>query len=78
MPPVFARDHRHHPVARRGPQRRSSVKQVRTVLGHSSAAITLKVSSHLWPGDQDRRRLVMDNALGPLADCLRTERVSEG
>jgi hypothetical protein len=48
------------------------------VLGHSSAAITLKVSSHLWPGDQDRRRLVMDNALGPLADCLRTERVSEG
>ncbi|MCW2600576.1 MAG: phage integrase family protein [Frankiales bacterium] len=56
----------------------ASVKQVQTVLGHSSAAITLRVYSHLWPGDEDRTRKVMDAALGPLADSVRTERASEG
>ncbi len=41
----------------------ASVKQVQTVLGHSSAAITLRVYSHMWPGDEDRTRNVMDAAL---------------
>jgi integrase len=48
------------------------VKQVQTVLGHSSAAITLKVYAHLWPGDEDRIRVVMDAALSALADQVRT------
>jgi integrase len=53
----------------------ASVKQVQTVLGHSSAAITLRVYAHLWPGDDDRTRSVMDNALARLADQVRTEEV---
>lgn len=44
----------------------ASVKQVQTVLGHSSAVITLRVYSHLWPGDEDRTRSVMDGVLGVL------------
>ena len=36
----------------------ASVKQVQTVLGHSSAAITLKVYAHLWPGGEERTRKV--------------------
>ena len=55
----------------------ASVKQVQAVLGHSSAVITLRVYSHLWPGDDDRTRSVMDAALGPLADSVRTERASQ-
>ena len=51
----------------------ASVKQVQTVLGHSSAVITLQTYSHLCPGDDDRTRDVMDAALSPLADSLRTE-----
>ena len=51
----------------------ASVKQVQTVLGHSSAAITLRVYSHMWPGDEDRTRAVMDAALGVPADSVRTE-----
>lgn len=54
----------------------ASVKQVQTVLGHSSAVITLRTYAHLWPGDDDRTRNVMDAALGPLADSLRTEAAS--
>jgi integrase len=50
----------------------ASVKQVQTVLGHADASITLKTYAHLWPGDDDRTRQVMDAALGPLADSLRT------
>jgi integrase len=46
----------------------ASVKQVQVVLGHSSAVITLRTYSHLWPGDDDRTRSVMDAAL----DILRT------
>ena len=55
----------------------ASVKQVQTVLGHSSAAITLRVYSHLWPGDEDRTRSVMDAVLSPVADYLRTDAASE-
>jgi integrase len=53
----------------------ASVKQVQTVLGHSSAAITLRVYAHLWPGDDDRTRSVMDSALAVLEDQVRTEKV---
>jgi integrase len=53
----------------------ASVKQVQAVLGHSSAAITLRVYAHLWPGDDDRTRSVMDSALASLADRVRTEEV---
>lgn len=53
----------------------ASVKQVQTVLGHSSAAITLRVYAHLWPGDDERARSVMDDALRPLADSVRTREV---
>ena len=52
------------------------MKQVQTVLGHSSAVITLRTYAHLWPGDEDRTRDVMDAALSPLADSLRTEAAS--
>lgn len=41
----------------------ASVKQVQALLGHSSAVITLRVYSHLWPGDEDRTRSVMDAVL---------------
>ncbi len=54
----------------------ASVKQVQTVLGHSSAAITLRVYSHMWPGDDERIRSVMDGALVALADEVRTQEVS--
>jgi integrase len=53
----------------------ASVKQVQTVLGHSSGAITLRVYAHLWPGDDDRTRSVMDDALARLADQVRTKEV---
>jgi integrase len=58
----------------------ASVKQVQTFLGHASAVITLRTYAHLWPGDEDRTRNVLDAALGPLgagADSLRTEAASE-
>lgn len=57
----------------------ASVKQVQTFLGHASAVITLRTYSHLFPGDEDRTRNVLDAALGPLvspADSVRTEAAS--
>jgi integrase len=48
----------------------ASVKQVQMILGHASAAVTLGVYAHLWPGDDDRARAILDAAL---ADCVRTE-----
>ncbi|HEY0870543.1 MAG TPA: site-specific integrase [Acidothermaceae bacterium] len=48
----------------------ATVKQVQTVLGHASAMITLRTYAHLWPGDDDRTRAVMDSTL----DVLRTAR----
>lgn len=53
----------------------ASVKQVQERLGHSSPMITLQTYAHLWPGDDDRTRDVMDAALAslaPAADSLRT------
>lgn len=54
----------------------ASVKQVQAFLGHSSAVITLRTYAHLFPGDEDRTRNVIDAALSPLADSLRTEAAS--
>jgi len=48
------------------------VKQVQERLGHSSPMVTLETYAHLWPGEDDRTRDVMDAALTPLADSLRT------
>jgi integrase len=48
----------------------ASVKQVQERLGHSSPVITLEIYSHLWPGDDDRTRDVIDAALAPLAANL--------
>lgn len=53
----------------------ASVKQVQAFLGHASAVITLRTYSHLWPGDEDRTRNVLDAALasfGIAADSSRT------
>ena len=44
----------------------ASVKQVQTFLGHATASTTLDTYSHLWPGDEDRTRNVLDLALGGL------------
>lgn len=49
------------------------VKQVQAVLGHSSAMVTLKVYSHLWPGDEDRTRAIVDATFGVLRTKLRTK-----
>jgi integrase len=56
----------------------ASVKVVQTRLGHASAVITLNTYGHLWPGDDDLTRDVMDAAFGILADSLRTSAASEG
>lgn len=67
----------------------ASVKQVQAFLGHASAVITLRTYAHLFPGDEDRTRVVLDAALSPLAkgvhavetlgvaDSLRTEGASD-
>ena len=50
-----------------------SVKAVSSALGHSAAATALNLYSHLWPGDEDRIRQAVDEALGnPSEDWLRT------
>jgi integrase len=41
----------------------ASVKQVQVVMGHSSPVITLRIYAHLWPGDDDRTRDVIDATL---------------
>ena len=56
----------------------ASVKQVQERLGHATAVITLETYAHLWPGDDDRTREVIDAALSPLADSVRTEVASDG
>ncbi len=49
-----------------------SVKTVQRRLGHSSAAMTLDVYSHLWPDSEDRSRSAIDAVLGVPADSVRT------
>jgi len=56
----------------------ASVKVVQSRLGHASAVITLNTYGHLWPGDDDLTRDVMDAAFGILADSLRTSPANEG
>lgn len=41
-----------------------SVKVVSERLGHSNAAMTLNVYSHLWPADEDQTRTAIDAAFG--------------
>jgi integrase len=42
-----------------------SVKVVSDRLGHSNAAMTLNVYSHLWPDDEDRTRAAIDDVFRP-------------
>ena len=51
----------------------ASVKQVEMVLGYASAVVTLRTYAHLWPGDDDRTRAIMDAVLSPHNDSARTE-----
>jgi site-specific recombinase XerD len=44
----------------------ASVKLVQTMLGHGSAVVTLSTYSHMWPGDDERTRTVLDANLGVL------------
>jgi integrase len=39
-----------------------SMRAVQHALGHASAATTLNLYSHLWPGDEDRIRQAVDGA----------------
>jgi hypothetical protein len=39
---------------------------VQNLLGHASAITTLQTYAHLWPGDDDRARAIMEGALGGL------------
>ena len=52
----------------------ASVKQVQAFLGHASAVITLRTYAHLWPGDEDRTRSVLDAALSPLVGASDSRR----
>jgi hypothetical protein len=50
-----------------------SVKAVQHALGHATAATTLNLYAHLWPGDEDRIRQAVHHALARAAeDQLRT------
>ena len=53
----------------------ASVKQVQTVLGHASAVVTLRTYAHLWPGDDDRTRSIIDAIFSVSADQVRTKGV---
>ncbi len=44
----------------------ASVKLVQSVLGHSSAVITLSTYAHMWPGDDEITRAVIDANLNVL------------
>lgn len=55
----------------------ASVKQVQHRLGHATAVITLNTYAHLWPGDDDRTRDVIDAALSQFADSLRAAEASD-
>ncbi len=56
----------------------ASVKQVQMVLGHASAVVTLRTYAHLWPGDDDRTRSIIDAVLSPPKDSVRTETATDG
>ena len=48
------------------------------VLGHASAVVTLRTYAHLWPGDDDRTRSIIDVVLSPPKDSGRTETTIDG
>jgi integrase len=51
-----------------------SVKAVQKALGHASSATTLNLYVHLWPGDEDRIRHAVDQAVALASeDRLRTD-----
>ena len=56
----------------------ASVKQVQTFLGHASAVITLRTYAHMWPGDEDRTRNVLDAALSVLEHNPKIIRTVDG
>ena len=53
-----------------GPPKSQATVQAR--LGHASASETLDTYSHLWPDNDDRTRVAVDQVLGNFADYLRT------
>lgn len=55
-----------------------SVKVVSERLGHSNAAMTLNVYSHLWPDDEDRTRQAVDSAFGIDKLSLRSQDANHG
>ncbi|MGV1037857.1 MAG: tyrosine-type recombinase/integrase [Candidatus Nanopelagicales bacterium] len=56
----------------------ASVKQVQAFLGHASAVITLRTYAHMWPGDEDRTRNVLDAALSVLEHNPKIIRTIDG
>ncbi len=56
----------------------ASVKQVQSVLGRANAMITLRTYAHLWPGDEDRTRSVMDATLSVLRTGCGLDASAEG
>ena len=56
----------------------ASDKQVQTFLGHASAVITLRTYAHMWPGDEDRTRNVLDAALSVLEHRPKIIRTVDG
>jgi integrase len=52
-----------------------SVKAVQRAVGHASSTTTLNLYVHLWPGDKDRIRQAVDQAVALVGseDSLRTE-----
>jgi integrase len=56
----------------------ASVQMVSSFLGHKEATVTLRYCSHLFHGDEDRPRAIMDVGLAPPKDKPRTADVQEG
>ena len=54
-----------------------SIKQVQMALGHDSARITLDTYAHLIPGDEDRVRDAIENAIGSVRPSTTTNARSD-
>ena len=54
------------------------VKQVQTFLGHACAVTTLGTYAHMWSGDEDRTRNVVDAALSVLEHNPKIIRTVDG
>jgi integrase len=53
-----------------------SIRALADYLGHADPGFTLRVYAHLMPEAEDRARSVVDAALGPRADSVRTGEVT--